>query len=324
MIFLSLKAQIALMKNHKVFVERECAYMSETEKSSKICIVNIEAEKIGELAHDVYKDLAQPAVKTTGKILNLGARGILARLKPFEKYIMESEYSTRETSILLEKKLENISEEKIVAPPSYIAVPALQAISYSADSQALRELFANLLATSMNVDTRTNAHPAFIEIIKQLSPMEAKILKETKLLSISTPSCTVRFQRNPKTPTPATIQQSEEKNPIFETISEGWTALDHLVLFDNDIIDIDTSCNLLSAFIENFMRLGLCYIPTSRIFPNEKTYEALANHPDLPDIKAFWSNKVEKNKEKDFSLYLIKELIAPTDFGLLFYKACIN
>ena len=78
---------------------------------------------------------------------------------------------------LLEKKLEKVSPEQIETPEPYIAVPALQYISYCMDNHELRDMYANLLASSMNKFIKNDVHPGYIEIIKQLCPDEAKILK---------------------------------------------------------------------------------------------------------------------------------------------------
>ena len=53
----------------------------------------------------------------------------------------------------------------------------MQAISYSMNSEELREMYSNLLAKSMNSDAKTLVHPSFVEIIKQLSPFDARFLK---------------------------------------------------------------------------------------------------------------------------------------------------
>lgn len=67
-----------------------------------------------------------------------------------------------ETEKLLEQKLKNIDEEKIVSPESYVAVPAIQAISYSMNSDELRNLYANLLAKAMVTPTKDAVHPSFV------------------------------------------------------------------------------------------------------------------------------------------------------------------
>jgi hypothetical protein len=75
------------------------------------------------------------------------------------------------------EKLSGIPPENIVAPKPEVAGPSLEALRYAGHDETLRELFANLLATSMDSSTATNAHPGFVEILKNLSPDEALIMQ---------------------------------------------------------------------------------------------------------------------------------------------------
>lgn len=81
---------------------------------------------------------------------------------------------------MLEKKLEKISDEDIQIPEGYIAIPAIQALSYSFNSKQLRKLYANLLSKAMYKKTADKIHPAYTEIIKQLSPLDAIVLDVIK------------------------------------------------------------------------------------------------------------------------------------------------
>lgn len=132
--------------------------------------------KIGKCISKVYDDGLQPAVRETGKIVALIPETINAALAPLRKWIAYREYNVAETEKLLQSKLANVGSEHIVTPEPYVAVPALQAISYSMNSQDLRNLYANLLAKSMTDILKNRVHPAFVEIIRQLTPDEAKIL----------------------------------------------------------------------------------------------------------------------------------------------------
>jgi hypothetical protein len=73
--------------------------------------------------------------------------------------------------------LERVPKEKIVAPNPRIAVPAVQALTYSMDDAVIRTMFARLLAADMNADMKGKAHPAFVEIIKEMTPVDAKVLR---------------------------------------------------------------------------------------------------------------------------------------------------
>jgi hypothetical protein len=139
------------------------------------------AEGLGkaiETVPELYDDALKTAAQESGKTITLIPQSINAALVPLRQWIAHREYNMEETKNLLAQKLAHISQEKIVTPEPYVAVPAIQAISYSMNSDELRELYANLLVKSMNTDTKNSVHPAFVEIIKQLSPVDAKVLKE--------------------------------------------------------------------------------------------------------------------------------------------------
>jgi len=78
---------------------------------------------------------------------------------------------------MVAQKLKDISPEKIVAPEPYVVVPVLQALSYSFNEEHLRDLYASLLVKSMTEDTRWEVHPSYIEVIKQMSPFDARFFK---------------------------------------------------------------------------------------------------------------------------------------------------
>lgn len=77
----------------------------------------------------------------------------------------------------LDKKTAKIPPEKLQAPNPTVMGPIIQALGYTSHEDQLREMFTSLLASAMNSDKAQSAHPAFVEIIKQLVVDEAKILQ---------------------------------------------------------------------------------------------------------------------------------------------------
>ena len=134
-------------------------------------------DDVKEIIPELYKDGAKPTIIETGKTLSIIPQTINAALVPLRKWIIGREYSFKETEALLAKKLEKVKLENIVEPEAYIAVPAIQSISYCMNNEELRNLYANLLANSMNKDIKDNVHPSFVNIINQMSPMDAIIFK---------------------------------------------------------------------------------------------------------------------------------------------------
>ncbi len=129
-------------------------------------------------APTLYEDALQPTVQEVGKFAARIPRAINAAFSGLDKWILSKEYAIDETKKLLAQKLENVDPEKIIEPERYVAIPAIQAISYSMNSEELRNLYANLLAKAMNFDTKDFVHPSFVEIIKQMSPIDALVLNE--------------------------------------------------------------------------------------------------------------------------------------------------
>lgn len=74
------------------------------------------------------------------------------------------------------KRLKEIPEERVIQPDPRIVIPAVQALVYSMGEEHIREMFANLVATNMTVSIKAPAHPAFVEMIKQMTALDAEIL----------------------------------------------------------------------------------------------------------------------------------------------------
>lgn len=127
-----------------------------------------------------YDDLAHPTAKSVGNTVSLIPRTIGVWLGKWEKWVINGEESIRLTAEAVREKAAKIPEEKLSEPEPYVAIPAVQQLSYCYDSKELREMYANLLVSSMNTDTKQAVHPSFVDIIKQMSPDEAKLLKSIK------------------------------------------------------------------------------------------------------------------------------------------------
>lgn len=77
----------------------------------------------------------------------------------------------------LDQAIDSIPEEKRIEPDIQVTAQALENSKYCIESDELRGMFVNLIAKSMNADYKTTVHPSFAEIIKQMSPDDARVLK---------------------------------------------------------------------------------------------------------------------------------------------------
>ena len=243
-----------------------------------------------ETVPELYEDALQPAAKESGKTLALPLQVVNAALSGVRIWVANREYKVAETEKLLAKKLENVNPEKVVPPEPYVAVPALQAISYSVDCEELRELYANLLAHSMYEDTKNSVHPAFVEIIKQLSPLDARVFKE--------------IMNRPANPCVHLVY--EDSNGIYTRIMQNVTDL-----------SISTP-ELISVSIDNLHRLKLIYIPEDGFYTEDYLYD--------PIIKSsFYQTQKRLHPETSdgFKFSHQKKIIYTTPFGELFHQICI-
>ena len=90
-----------------------------------------ELEKALKTVPELYHDTLQPSAQETGKMLARIPRAINAAFSRLDKWILNREYSVDETKKLLTEKLNKVDPDKIVEPEPYVAIPAIQAISYA-------------------------------------------------------------------------------------------------------------------------------------------------------------------------------------------------
>lgn len=258
---------------------------------------NVVVEVAKQISKDVYNDGGKSIVKNTGETVGLIPRAIKAALLPVEKWILQREYSLKETEKLLEEKLKNINPENIETPEAYIAVPVLQYISYCMSSEELRDMYANLLANSMNKVIKNRVHPGFVEIIKQLSPDEAKILKSI-YYEKTVPTITVRYENKE--------QGGVNIFKDFSNIAEKSNCEDNLNT---------------NKYFDNLKRLGLINGVTMRSLIDKRFYEPLKNNSYIKSLKDI----PDYYKKQGYTEYVIKEsYIEITDYGNEFCEICIN
>jgi hypothetical protein len=134
-------------------------------------------DEVKALAGKIYDDAAAPSVKAAGSTLG---RVVRLALRPLELIVEGGERLMSR----VERKLAGVPEDHLLPPPATIAAPAALHYALLGDGDEvadLREMFENLLVTSMDRDTVASAHPAFVTMISQLAPDEAWILKSIDL-----------------------------------------------------------------------------------------------------------------------------------------------
>src|SRR5258708_17101073 len=125
----------------------------------------------------IYEDAFQPVAKEIGSALGTVGKAINLALEPIVGAVWGWERIKEFVLKRVSEKLRDVPKERILSPDPLVAGPTLEALRWAGNNETLRELYANLLATSLDSQTAKDAHPSFVGIIRDLSPDEAKIVR---------------------------------------------------------------------------------------------------------------------------------------------------
>lgn len=193
--------------------------------------------------------------------------------------------------------LNEIPEENKQEPKNSIVWPALETSIFYLEEEEYRKMFTKLITSACDNRKNNEIHTCFLEIIKQMDPLDAKIIKAFKIQS-QQPIVKFRY-----------VLKDNSYN----------TYLTNSFLI-NTIDDISHN----SSSITNLERLGLVSIDYGSWFTDDRYYEKFENHPQYREIK----NSVKKeyfitNKgPSDFQYQ--KGLVSLTPLGEDFIKVCIE
>ena len=114
------------------------------------------------------------AAETVGKTVNLvlsPLRGLCWGWEQIGEYV---------ESHLIDL-LKNAKTDDLQTPDPLIAGPLLEHMRFAGNHPQLQEMFTNLLAAAMQRGRSDDTHPAFVEVLRQLSGSDALILNSIKM-----------------------------------------------------------------------------------------------------------------------------------------------
>jgi hypothetical protein len=191
---------------------------------------------------------------------------LLKLWQPFAKWFGVSEaYFRTDFAGDLAAKMVDVPESDIVAPQISVAAPAVQGLSYSLEEPDLKEMYLNLLAGASDKRRVAGAHPSFAEIIKQLSPEEAR------LLQVCLKHETVAIVQ---------IRLEEEGQGGYSVI------LDNVVGLFNPTTGQPLHEPRLAVWIDNWERLGLVRVRYDQWLVDPRAYDWVDGRPEMVAAKA--------------------------------------
>ncbi|MEX2805004.1 DUF4393 domain-containing protein [Streptococcus sp. H31] len=189
-------------------------------------------------------------------------------------------------------KVSTIPKEDLQEPQISILGPGLEASKFYIDEAILREMFSKLLASSFDRQQNDFVHHSFIEIIKQLSPIDAENFKIISEYETSFPivNYSIRFENGKVAP---------YKEFIFLGNPNG--------------LNVDSQ----GASIVNLQRLGLITVDFSKSLSDKTHYAFLENNNLVDELK----EQLEPSSGK--TLKIEQGIIEITPFGTNFRRVCL-
>jgi len=232
----------------------------------------------------VYQDVLQPAAKEIGKGLATVAKTIHVVLAPVAGLVWGYEKMSDYLSEALSKRLKDVPPERIVTPQLTIAGPALDAMRYAGPDPELRELYANILARAMDAKTAHQAHPAFVEILKQITPDEARILR---------------------------LVAEHDTFPLVSVRSAQSDGSYVWILHHFGLLGEQAGCavpGLAGTYLDNLSRLGIVVIDEDRRDAAPNAYDPLHAHPAVQEAVNLAGGEGRTSMGIDDELLMVTEL----------------
>ncbi len=185
---------------------------------------------------------------------------------------------------------DKIPLEKLTEPSLRIIAQALEDSKYCISEDALQDMLVSLISNSMNADLSNRIHPSFSGMIKQMSPLDAKIItlfKNERLPGL--PVCQYCVMLPGITYAPPIPEH------IFLEIPEGAVTPN-------------------SVSLESLSRFGLITISYFEFLHDITMYEKFATHPFYIDLQKLCP--VEKVTIK-------KGIVKLTSLGRSFVDVCV-
>lgn len=238
------------------------------------------------------KNLGQTAVTVT-KLVNNVLLPVAAVNFAFDR---AREYFQNKFAADLATKTAKIPPEHVVEPKASVAGPALQGLAFAHEEPQLKDLFLELIASAMDGRKAASAHPAFVEVLKQLTSEEARLLRGPISAQGMLPSAQIY----------AIEKSTGATTLLFNHV--GYTQA-----VDGSIVEIES----LPAMVDNWIRLGLVevnYLRSAVDLDGADPYHWLQKHPAYMKATA-------KVLEQGRGIKVVSGSMRPTNFGQLFAKA---
>ena len=182
-----------------------------------------------------------------------------------------------------------VPAEELSAPRLDIAIPAIEAMRYS----PLKHEMAVLIASTMDGRLAHEAHPAFIEIIKQLTADEVNLIVALPPAGQVLPMVNITY-----------VDRSER---VFSSVR---------YVVPERIARTCATRRPIPSYINNLLRLNLIATPGNLAINDERHYKDLLAQDFLTEIRERTPAHLRADVER--------RVLTLTDFGESFRRCCLE
>jgi len=197
----------------------------------------------------------------------------------------------------LQDKASTIPAERLTEPSAMIAAPILQSLAFAHEEPLLKNLYLTLLVTAMDREHRMDAHPAFVETIRQLSPEDADLVRGSLFGGGVTPIAQLE----------TTVGGSGSRYVYHRNL---------LNLRDDSSQRLPIENDRLPMMVDNWQRLGLVTVDYARVVASPGSYDWLESRPEVARLR-----KWVADHDPSCEVHFRKGILERTDFGKAFALA---
>ncbi len=251
-----------------------------------------------EIAKTAKEVLPQTVVETDGAISTIVGWFNNVVLYPVKKANITYQYKLECFSADLQERVETIPLECLCEPNIMIAGPTLEALKYTYDEEKLRNMYVNLLSSSMDSRKNKLIHPSFVNIIKQMDSLDAKLFQELS----------------------KRIGHIYAINPIISIVDRRENLFGATPEWFIDYIPQGYDIFQVSASLIRLEKLGIIQLMYGRA-PEDDSYEKLLENPLLRQILNSY-----KLKKPMTNLYMTKtnSVLYVNEVGQQFALSCLD
>lgn len=251
-------------------------------------------DMITPISEAIQSNIPETAKQTDGALSTVVGFFNNVVLYPVKKANMTFKYKLEAFEDDLREKIKDIPEENIQVPPTMIAGPTLEALRYTYDEVELREMYENLLASAMDNRKVTQAHPAFVDTIRQMSPLDALVLS--------------MITDMPRLKCGEIVFKIKGTTQIYSKAMPNYFVVELLDLADPFLI---------STSLVNLQRLGLIKIAENGLMG--ASYEEMKEHPYVLSRKELFNQF-----GKEFICEVNQHAIVLNNYGEQFARVCLQ